>query len=221
MIALHALAAPPLVALASLGGAAPSPEAAPPASPTPIVAPAPDRPSPAPRASDDDPFQRLFALGAYGTGWAGSYAGAGVGGRVRVEPWARLGVDLFGEALVVQTPHGLRHDHPFGFNLYTPIALGGGFRLRPLIGMCFVASFIEPEQKSAPRADDLLVGAHAGVGLERALGPVFSLFAEAQGSVWLGHDRAVQGWTGAVGNDMRPFRVAQAMLGVSAHFGAR
>lgn len=174
-----------------------------------------------PPKAETTPFDRLFALGGYGTAWAGSYKGTGVGGRVRVEPWKFFGIDLFGEALVVESPHGFRHDHPFGFNIYTPIDLGEGFRFRPLLGMCFVASYVEPEEKSAPRADDLLVGAHAGVGFERALGSTFSAFAEVQGSYWLGHDRAVQGWTGAVGNDLTGFRVAQVMLGVSAHFVGR
>jgi len=163
------------------------------------------------------PFERMFAIGAYGTGWAGSYSGGGVGGRIRIEPWRYFGIDLFGEALVVETPHGVRHDHPIGFNIYVPLSLSPEWRFRPLLGMCVVASFIEAEQQGAPRADDVLVGAHVGGGFERALGPYLSVFAEAQGSVWMGHDRAVQGWTGAVGNDLKPFGVGQLMLGVTAH----
>lgn len=177
--------------------------------------------SPAPTPPVVSPFDRVFGLGFYGTGWTGSYAGAGVGGRIRIEPWRYFGLDLFGEALLVQAPSGLRHDHPIGFNIYVPLRLDPLWRIRPLLGMCVVGSFIEAEQKGAPRADDVLVGAHAGAGVERALGSYFSVFAEVQGSVWMGHDRAVQGWTGAVGNDLRPFGVAQAMMGVSAHLGQK
>lgn len=167
------------------------------------------------------PFDRMFGVGAYATGWAGAYGAYGVGGRVRVEPLSWLGVDLFGEAYLVTTPHGIRHDHPIGFNLYTPFRFGSVVRLRPLLGMCVVASFIEPTEPQAPRADDVLVGAHAGAGLEFALGSRVSLFAEAKAVVWVGHDRTVQGWTGAVGNQMQPFVVGQGQVGLTVHLGSR
>lgn len=208
----------PLVALISVAPATP---AALPMPPPAMVAPAPADVAKAAPTEPTSPFDRVFAIAGYGTSWAGSYAGGGVGGRIRIEPFSRFGIDLFGEALIVQTPHGLRHDHPIGFNIYVPFRLDEVWRLRPLLGMCVVASFIEPEEKRAPRADDVLVGAHGGIGFERALGSHFSVFVEAQGSVWMGHDRAVQGWTGAVGNEMKPFAVAQAMLGVSAHLGRK
>ena len=35
----------------------------------------------------------------------------------------------------------------------------------------------------------------------------------------MGHDRAVQGWTGAVGNEVQPFAVGQANLGLTFHLG--
>lgn len=164
------------------------------------------------------PFDRTFGLGAYTTGWHGAYGGAGLGGRVRVEALSWLGVDLFGEALLVESPSGLRHDHPIGFNLYVPVRLGL-VRLRPLLGMCVVFSGIEPTEPGAPRADDVLVGAHLGGGLELALHDRLSFFLEAKGVVWMGHDRSVQGWTGAVGNEVRPFVVGQANLGLTFHLG--
>lgn len=162
------------------------------------------------------PFDRTFGIGAYATGWHGAYGGAGVGGRVRVEALSWLGVDLFGEALLVTSPAGLRHDHPIGFNLYVPFRLGV-VRLRPLLGMCVVVSLIEPKDPQAPRADDVLVGAHAGAGLELALHDRLSFFVEGKGVVWVGHDRALQGWTGAVGNEVQPFVVGQAQLGLTFH----
>ena len=167
------------------------------------------------------PFDRMFGIGAYATGWAGSYGAYGVGARVRLEPWSWVGVDLFGEAFMVTTPHGIRHDHPVGFNLYMPIRLGESMRIRPLIGMCVVASFIEPTEPQAPRADDVLVGAHAGGAFEVALGKRVSLFAEAKAVVWVGHDRTVQGWTGAVGNQVQPFVVGQGQVGIMVHLGSR
>jgi hypothetical protein len=166
------------------------------------------------------PWDHLFGLGAYATGWGGSYGAAGVGAAIRVEPFTFLGVDLFGEALWVESPAGFRHDHPIGFNLYVPFRLGR-FRLRPLIGMCVTLSFIEPLERDAPRADDVLVGAHAGAALEFALARRVSLFATGKAVVWVGHDRTVMGWTGALDNTVQPFVVGQATLGLMVHLGER
>jgi hypothetical protein len=166
-------------------------------------------------------FDRTFGIGAYATGWHGAYGGYGVGGRVRLEPWRFLGVDLFGEALLVATPAGVRHDHPIGFHLYMPFRVTESVRLRPLVGMCVVASFIEPTEPHAPRADDVLVGAQVGAGVDVALHSRVSLFAEAKAVVWVGHDRSVQGWTGAVGNQVEPFVVGQAQVGLMVHLGER
>jgi hypothetical protein len=178
--------------------------------------------TPALHATHDlSPFDRTFGLGAYATGWHGAYGGYGVGGRVRLEPWRFLGVDLFGEALLVATPAGVRHDHPIGFHLYMPFRVTESVRLRPLLGMCVVASFIEPTEPNAPRADDVLVGAHVGGGVDVALHGRVSLFAEAKAVVWVGHDRSVQGWTGAVGNQVQPFVVGQAQVGLMVHLGER
>jgi hypothetical protein len=168
---------------------------------------------------EPSPYERTFGVGAYATGWEGAYGGAGVGGRIRIEPWRFVGADLFGEALLVQAPSGLRQDHPIGFHLYLPVRFGERVRLRPFVGLCAVASFIEPSEPFAPRADDVLVGAHVGAGVDLALHSRLSFFAEAKGVLWMGHDRSVQGWTGAVGNQVQPFAVAQAQLGLMVHFG--
>jgi len=167
------------------------------------------------------PFDRTFGLAGYGTGWGGAYGGAGVGGRLRIEPWKFVGADFFSEHLIVSSPSGLRHDHPVGFHLYTPIRLSQRVRLRPFIGMCVVASFIEPTEPRAPRADDVLVGAQLGAGIDLALHSRLTFFAEAKGVTWMGHDRSVQGWTGAVSNQVTPFVVAQAELGFMVHLGER
>jgi hypothetical protein len=165
------------------------------------------------------PFTRTFGLGAYATGWAGAYGGDGVGGRIRYEAFSFLGLDLFGEALIVPVAHGMRHDHPIGFNLFVPFRVGQVVRLRPLLGMCVTASFFHPEEAGAPRADTILVGAHAGGGLELALHDRLSFFLEAKAVAWFGNDRSVQGWTGAVGGDVKPFLLGQAQLGFTFHLG--
>lgn len=164
-------------------------------------------------------FDQTFALGAYGSAWQGSYGAGGVGGQLRIEPFRHVGVDLFSEHLLVATPEGIRHDHPIGFHLYTPIPVGP-VRLLPFVGSCAVASFIESPSKDAPGADDVLFGSHAGLQFEAPLGDL-SLFARAKAVGWIGHDRAVQGWTGSISSNLNLFAVAQVDLGLSVHFGAR
>lgn len=167
------------------------------------------------------PFERTFGLSAYGTGWAGAYGAGGLGGRLRVQPFARVGLDLFSEHLLVTSPSGLRHDHPAGFHLYMPFRLSERVQLRPFLGMCIVYSATEPDEAWAPRVEDMLVGAHLGAGVDVALHSRLSFFAEAKALGWMGHDRAVQGWTGAVDNEVKIFPLAQAQVGLTVHLGQR
>jgi hypothetical protein len=170
-------------------------------------------------AHEFDALDRPFAFSAYVSGWAGSYLAGGVGGRLRWEPFAELGVEVFGEGHIVEWPVGIRHDHQIGFNLYVPFELLPGFRVRPLFGFCTVFSLIEPPDASAPRADDVLFGAHAGAGIELAIETWGSWFFEAQAAVWAGHDRSQSRWTGTVEDTYAPFATAQVLTGFAVHFG--
>lgn len=164
-------------------------------------------------------FDRPFALAAYASGWAGSYLAGGIGGRARWEPFDELGVEVFGEGHVVEWNAGIRHDHQIGFNLYVPITLEPWLRLRPLFGFCSVFSLVEPTDSASPRADDVLFGAHAGLGLELGVDDWGSFFVEAQAAVWAGHDRTQTRWTGVVEDTYAPFGTAQLIVGFSVHLG--
>lgn len=177
-----------------------------------------------PLATPMGALDRPFSFGVYASGWAGSYLAGGVGGRLRWEPFREppigLGVEVFGEGHIVEwAGAGIRHDHQIGFNLYVPITLVPGVRLRPLFGFCTVFSLIEPDPSSAPRADDVLFGAHAGLGLEIGIDTWGSFFVEAQGSVWAGHDRSQSRWTGMIEDTYAPFGTAQVITGFAVHFG--
>lgn len=162
--------------------------------------------------------EQPFAIGAYGAGWLGAYAAAGVGGHLRWEVLDELGIELLGEALVVESPSGFRHDHQVGFDVYVPLRLGAGLRLRPFVGFCTVFSLVEPAEQFAPRADDVLFGPHAGLGIEASLGHWFSLFLDAQAALWAGHDRSSSGWTGATSESYAFFGTAQLRAGAAVHF---
>lgn len=164
-------------------------------------------------------FEREFAVALYGTGHAGSYLSAGVGGRLRWEFVDWLGVEAYLEGTVVDWEGGgVRHDYPNGFNVYVPIR-AGDFRFRPFFGFCDIVSLVEPEQADAPRADDVLFGAHAGVGVELAVHSMASLFADLQFNGYAGHDRTVEGWTGGVGEDLEFFWNLQLNVGAQFHAG--
>lgn len=164
-------------------------------------------------------FDRPFGLAIEGVGWAGDYAAAGAGARARWEPFERLGVEVFAQSLFVENAGGMRHDHPVGFNAYVPFDLSDAIRLRPLFGFCAVISMIDPEERGAPRADDVLFGVHGGAGLEVGFASQWSFFVDVQGIAWLGHAREGQGWTGAVTGDYTTFGVVEATAGLQLHLG--
>lgn len=173
-------------------------------------------------AEDPPPsaFDREFAVAVYATGHAGSYLAGGLGGRLRWEPFDWLGMEAYLEAVLVDWPGGFRHDYPNGFNLYVPIR-AGDFRFRPFLGFCDILSFIEPEQPHAPRADDILFGAHAGVGVEWGVHSMWSVFADLQASFYGGHDRTAEGWTGGVDEELAFFWTLQLNVGTQFHLGLR
>ncbi len=163
-----------------------------------------------------DAWDRPFVLASYAAVRGGSYAAGGVGGRARWEPGRRIGLDLYLEATHVDTPGGFRHDYPNGFSIYTPLQVGR-FRVLPYLGFCDVISLVEPTQPGAPRADDVLIGAHAGVGMEFAITPSWSAFAQGQLDAYAGHDRASGDWTGDVAESLTPFVTGQLNVGVQFH----
>lgn len=176
------------------------------------------------RADDDDApiesaYRRPIAFGSYAVGWAGSYSAVGAGARARWEMIPELGVEVFGETLFVEHQGGIRHDHPVGFDLFIPVPITPWLRFRPLFGFCAVFSLVEPEEPHAPRADDILFGVHGGAGLELAIGTYVSFFLDVQANVWVGHDRAAQGWTGGIEDTYVPFGTAQVALGIQLHLG--
>ena len=174
--------------------------------------------SPGPISGSRDPFDKHLAFAGYGAGWAGAYPAAGVGGRIRWEYPHVFGVEGFAEHYAVEWQGGFRHDHPIGFSIYKPIQITRSMRIRPLLGACAVFSFIEPEHAGGPRADDIMFGVHAGLGMEIALHEYWSFFVEGQGIAYLAHDRTAQNWTGSVSQGVGTTAVFQPNIGLQAHF---
>ena len=161
-------------------------------------------------------FDRPFAVATYGAVRGGDYSAGGVGGRTRWEPLRNIGIDVYAEATLVDWPGGFRHDYPNGFSVYAAVPVGPA-RIRPFVGLCDVLSFVEPTQPGAPRADDVMLGAHGGVGLEMPVTHSFSLFADGQADLYAGHDRASGDWTGSVAEHLTPFLTGQVNVGLQFH----
>ncbi len=171
-----------------------------------------------PTLPDPTAFDREFAISGYFLGWAGSYDAGGVGGHIRWEVLQhRLGLDLFGEALIVNWPGAFRHDHPIGFSAYVPFELTPRVRIRPLLGMCVVFSFVSQPGLDGPSTADVLFGVHTGVGIEViVIGPL-TWFLDLQGFWYLGHNQ-LPGW-GGVGNNLVSTGLFQPSTGFQFHFG--
>lgn len=173
--------------------------------------------APQPARSPPATLDRPFAIASYTAGWLGSYSAIGVGGRVRVEPFSMLGVEVFGEAVGVDWSGAFRHDWQIGFDLYVPLRLASDVRLRPMFGFCSVFSFIEPPTSNAPRADDILFGAHVGLGLEGKLSDDVSAFVETHGVGWAGHARNTRAWTAGIEDSYTFFTTLRVLLGLTWH----
>ena len=171
-----------------------------------------------PTADPASPFARKFSVGGYGVGWAGSYLAGGVGWRMRWDALPFLGVEVFGESLLVEHQGGMRHDHPVGFDLILPVRFAPWVQMRVLAGFCAVFSFIEPPAEGGPRSDDVLFGAHAGLGFEFALASWVSLFADVQAIAYFGHGRYSQNWGSSVTDDLTTWGSVQGAVGTAFHF---
>jgi hypothetical protein len=167
------------------------------------------------------PFSKPLAIGGYTLGWAGAYDAVGLGGRARWEFWQKkAGLDLFGEALIVDWPGGgSRHDFPIGFNVYAPIALGSRVRARVMGGFCAVFSFISPAEQGAPPSNDVLFGVHGGLGLDVAVAGPLIWFVDAQAVWYTGHDRTAADWSGSVSGSLSEAVVFQPSTGIELAFG--
>ena len=169
------------------------------------------------RWADRHAFERDFAIGIYGLGWAGPYLGGGGGVRLRWEPFDKLGVEVYSDHLAIEDPDGVRHDHPIGFNLFVPFRIGERWRIRPLFGFCTVFSFVHPDQEGVDRIDDVHFGAHLGAGVELALNKWTSLFVDVQGIAYVGHSRTAGGWSVHVGDQLDLWGVLQGQVGIQVH----
>jgi len=166
---------------------------------------------------DIGPFDRSFGISAYYSRWAGAYDAGGVGFRIRWEPLELLGVEVFSEILDVTVPSGTRINVPSGFNLYVPLELLHGFRVRALAGLCAMFSFDTGGGADAPSTQDIQFGVHVGLGAELAIVDQLSLFLDATYQGYWGHGHDVSQWTAAISDELSRRDAVQVGLGLQLH----
>ncbi len=178
---------------------------------------------PAAPAASKAALDRPFALGIFASRWSGDYESGGIGAKIRWEPFSMLGVELHGQVLRNDTGNrrgrveGERFDVPLGFSLYVPIDLFWGIRARGIAGLCAMLSLGEDITIQETSSDDIMLGAHVGAGLEFGIGSRLSIFADAIYQTYVGHDRDLNGWSTAIGQELEQVDSFQATLGVAFH----
>jgi len=139
-----------------------------------------------------------WGAGLHYSRWDGDYTSQGIGSRFRWEPLSWLGFELTGELLA----HEGAFDIPAGFQVYTPLDLGGGVRVRALAGLCTTVSLSRSASVEASAGDDIRMGFRLGGGAEWAIGDVVWLFADAKWERYLGHSRKVSAWSSALDGEL-------------------
>lgn len=148
-----------------------------------------------PSVTEASTFDRAWALSGYVTGGGGNYGTAGVGGRIRWEVLpGSFGLEVFGQQVAVDWPGPQRSDHVGGFAAYVPFSLGSRVRIRPKAGFCGMLSLVDGGATRG-RDDDVMTGAHAGIGLEVAVHERVVVFADTDTWAYLGNDTRLDGWT--------------------------
>lgn len=167
----------------------------------------------APAAASSFFEDSTWGAGLHYAHWEGAYASQGVGGRLRWEPFEYFGVDLTSEFL----GNDGGFDIPVGFQLFVPVALGGGVRVRALAGLCTMMSLSKSASVEASAGDDIRFGFRFGGGAEMALGDRLWLFADAEWERYLGHSRKVSAWSSALDGDLGVTDRLALAIGLGIH----
>lgn len=162
-----------------------------------------------------EPGHPPVSLGVRLSAAAGEYAAPGLGGHLRLEPWAALGIELFSDNHL-RLPEGrIIHDHVVGFGLYAPTLWGGErWRVSPIGGLCVDLRFAHA-QGDGPSAGAVAFGAHGGLMGEWRVAPTLSLQASAAAYAYLGSGVDVERWTANVSSGLTVTPRVLAVLAVN------
>jgi len=197
--------------------------------------PSPTHPVPTPeappRTADADgahPAGPRWGVGARGGVWSGAQRAPSLGGHIRIQPWDRVGIELFEQSAARPDARGdaLWHQHVIGFHLLIPVLPAGrpgatGGRPAPgatalgaTVGACVAAEALTPLQGDGPSVVDLRFAPHAGLFVERGLSRHWSAGLRATGFLYAGNAPALDGWSATTSNRLQldPVRELQAAV---------
>jgi hypothetical protein len=175
---------------------------------TPEAAP---RPTDTRDTSDEGP---RWGIGARGGVWSGEHRAPSLGGHIRIQPWERVGIELFEQSAARPDLRAdtLWHAHVIGFHLLIPVlpqgrpgATGGrpapgATALGATVGACVAAEALSPLRDDRPSVVDLRFAPHAGVFIERGINRHLSAGLRATGFVYAGNAPALDGWSATTSN---------------------
>ncbi len=155
-----------------------------------------------------------WGIGARGGVWSGEHRAPSLGGRIRIQPWDRVGIELFEQSAARPDLRAdtLWHAHVIGFHLLIPVlpqgrpgATGGrpapgATALGATVGACVAAEALSPLRDDRPSVVDLRFAPHAGVFIERGIHRHLSAGLRATGFVYAGNAPALDGWSATTSN---------------------
>jgi hypothetical protein len=166
------------------------------------------------RWSADHPF----SLGVRGGAWQNQYTEPGLGGQLRFQPWAHVGLEGFLDNFAHLGNGQLRRDHVNGFSLFFPVVQTERVMVAPQFGACDDFQFVQPFRTSGPSVSDVLIGLHAGGEIEARIGGGLSVEAEVELYGYMGHGADVQRWTSQLSSSLSGQLVGVGVVAMNYYF---
>lgn len=158
-----------------------------------------------------------WGIGARAGAWSGAQRAPSLGGHLRIQPWERVGIELFEQSAARPDARSeaLWHQHVIGFHLLIPLlpegrpgATGGrpapgATALGATVGACVAAEALTPLQGDGPSVVDLRFAPHAGLFVEHGISRHWSAGLRATGFLYAGNAPALDGWTATTSNRLQ------------------
>lgn len=158
-----------------------------------------------------------WGIGARAGAWSGAQRAPSLGGHLRIQPWERVGIELFEQSAARPDARSeaLWHQHVIGFHLLIPLlpegrpgATGGrpapgATALGATVGACVAAEALTPLQGDGPSVVDLRFAPHAGLFVEHGISRHWSAGLRATGFLYAGNAPALDGWSATTSNRLQ------------------
>ena len=166
--------------------------------------------------SSDHPVSIGTRTGA----WDQGYFEPGLGGHIRFQPWASVGIEGFSDNYARVRSGDFKRDLVNGFNLFFPLTRNRSWTVAPQFGVCDEFQIVSPSGHGAsgPSVTDVLLGGHAGVQVEARLGGGLAVEASVDGYAYVGHSAAVDQWTASLSDSLSGHLVAVSTVGFNYYF---